>query len=373
MDRPRRAATKVTNFRKYHLSGDLDQTLQGVVDSRITHFEMAQSTEELQKQLEEEKVQTKRMLEDMECMKIEHELETHKLQQKQWQATMEQLKEAREHAEQEHTKYMEGIKEMTGNVKDTTSKNMLDWFKSQTEQLTKPPENHNNEEEERARQEQEARDKEIRDLKKQQEDIAYRLVTLTGAAHTANQPPGTSQNEGHLSRATQDILLDQLKGTLSSRKEEDPNRLLLKAFITSQNKTTGEGGTNTLKPAILGGISNPDTNGMAEWLASLNRQEEGESEIARLTLSGEGDPGTKSQKNRSGILDKATTNIQQKQVWPQQNLGEDWADEDIEFKQLRFEHLVAGNQNHRNLCRSSRDTGQTQVIKKNRIYEAQRL
>ena len=45
---------------------------------------------------------------------------------------------------------------------------------------------------------------------------------------------------------------------------------------------------------------------------------------------------------KSGILDKATTNIQQKQVWPQQNLGEDWADEDVEFKQMKFEHLVAG-------------------------------
>ena len=42
------------------------------------------------------------------------------------------------------------------------------------------------------------------------------------------------------------------------------------------------------------------------------------------------------------MLDKATTSIQQKQVWPQQNLGEDWADEDVEFKQMQFEHLVAG-------------------------------
>ena len=37
-----------------------------------------------------------------------------------------------------------------------------------------------------------------------------------------------------------------------------------------------------------------------------------------------------------------TTNIQRKEVWPQKNLGEDWAEEEIEFKQVRFEHLVAG-------------------------------
>ena len=45
---------------------------------------------------------------------------------------------------------------------------------------------------------------------------------------------------------------------------------------------------------------------------------------------------------KSGMLDKATINIRHKEVWPQKNLGEDWAEEEIEFKQLRFEHLVAG-------------------------------
>ena len=57
---------------------------------------------------------------------------------------------------------------------------------------------------------------------------------------------------------------------------------------------------------------------------------------------GEGDPLGRQGKARSGILDRATTNIQDKQVWPQQNLGEDWADEDMEFKQIKFEHMVAG-------------------------------
>ena len=62
--------------------------------------------------------------------------------------------------------------------------------------------------------------------------------------------------------------------------------------------------------------------------------------FAKLLGTGDGDP--RAVKVKSGILDKATTNIQQKQVWPQQNLGEDWADEDVEFKQMKFEHLVAG-------------------------------
>ena len=79
---------------------------------------------------------------------------------------------------------------------------------------------------------------------------------------------------------------------------------------------------------------------MTEWLVNLNRQEEGESELSRIPLFSEIEGRTG--KVKSGVLDRATTNIQQKQVWPQQNLGEDWADEDVEFKQIRFKHLVAG-------------------------------
>ena len=79
---------------------------------------------------------------------------------------------------------------------------------------------------------------------------------------------------------------------------------------------------------------------MHEWLAQLNQQEEGE----YLITSGvqEGDGEHRGGKLRSGMLDKSTTSIKQKQVWPQKNLGEDWAEDELEFKQLRFEHLVAG-------------------------------
>ena len=70
---------------------------------------------------------------------------------------------------------------------------------------------------------------------------------------------------------------------------------------------------------------------MADWLANLNKQEEGESDLAHY-LVGEGDLTVRQGKTKSGILDRASTNIQQKQVWPQQNLGEDWADEEVDFK-----------------------------------------
>ena len=134
--------------------------------------------------------------------------------------------------------------------------------------------------------------------------------------------------------------------------------MLLRALITQSNKTSGEGGTSTLKPEIASRIAGVNSNTMADWLAGLNRQEEGESELTRIPMLGEEEGLNKQGKNKSGILEKATTNIQQKQVWPQQNLGEDWVDEEVEFKQLKFEHLVAGgDQGYRDLLRTSRDSG----------------
>ena len=142
--------------------------------------------------------------------------------------------------------------------------------------------------------------------------------------------------------------MQQLRSALSSKKEEDTNKMLLKALITGQNKVPGEGGTDTLKPALINSWLNPESgNTMAEWLANLNRQDEGEFDLSKFHMSGEGE--AKAVK-KSGILDKATTNIQDKQVWPQQNLGEDWADEDVEFKQMKFEHLVAGDTRTIEIC-----------------------
>ena len=271
-------------------------------------------------------------------MRLQQELETEKLKQKQWHLMMEHLKETREHAEREHTKYLEELKQAAEGVKQNTSKSMLDWFKAQASMINKPGgpvEEIETPEQERARLEKEAQEKEIRDLQAQQLEITQKLERLTGVTQHSKDP--------NIEGASQELLLQQLKSTLTNKKEEDPNKALIRALVTAQNKTQGEGGTSTLKPTLLNGILGGDgtSNTMAEWLANLNRQEEGESEISKLAVLGDMDQGQKPGKNRSGILDKATTNIQQKQVWPQQNLGEDWADKEVEFKQMKFEHLVA--------------------------------
>ena len=62
------------------------------------------------------------------------------------------------------------------------------------------------------------------------------------------------------------------------------------------------------------------------------------------------------------MLDKATTNIISKEVWPQKNLLEDWADEEMEFKQLQFEHLVAGE-----LCTIETCTEPAQILGRLRL------
>ena len=125
-----------------------------------------------------------------------------------------------------------------------------------------------------------------------------------------------------------------------------PNRALLKALVTGQNKTTGAGGTSTLKVDILHRIAEEGEFSMAEWLASLNKQEEGESEVHRMfsKVDDESDCRSKCRYTniKSSMLDKCTMNIRCKEVWPQKNLGEDWAEEEVEFKQLKSEHLVAG-------------------------------
>ena len=200
------------------------------------------------------------------------------------------------------------------------------------------------EETHRQRVQEQERQAALAELKKQQEELTKKIKDMqedptswhTSARDNLGGPQGLNL------WGLKEVLLQQLKTALSAQKEEHPNKALLKALVTQQNKVTGEGGISMLKPSILNKLAAGNSNTMAEWLASLNKQEEGESKISKFPLLIDDDSTTRPSKVKSGILDKATTNIQQIQVWPQQNLREDWADEEVEFKQMRFKHLVAG-------------------------------
>ena len=191
----------------------------------------------------------------------------------------------------------------------------------------------------------------VAELIKQQESLQRQITDITGSSHpkedtladTLRQAIGAG---GSKQNNQQDILIDQLRAALAPKEEDkDPNKVLIKALLTNSNKTIGPGGTSTLKTDLLKKLSGEGEFSMAEWLASLNKQEEGESEVLRLLNREDVSDCSmecKHGKFRSGMLDKSTTNIRHKEIWPQKNLREDWAEEEMEFKQLRFEHLVAG-------------------------------
>ena len=348
MDRPKRAATKVTNFRKYHLSGNLDEEVEGLVGARVGQFEMAKTLEELQQQLETERENSKRLQQDADRARIEHELELERMKQEQWQVAMDKIKEAREQASQEHSKCLQRMEQVAQNTMREASHHSLEWLKSQMAKLSANPsrEPELTEEQERIRKQQQEKEAAIQELRAQQEEITRKLADLEGGSQPPAGDPLSSiratLHSGGPQPRKQEVLLQQLRSALSGKQEEDPNKALLKALLTQQNKASGDDGTSTLKPNILNRLLLSEPKGMAEWLANLNKQEEGEFDISRIPLLGEEDNQGKAVRVKSGILDKATTNIQQKQVWLQQNLGEDWADEEVEFKQMKFEHLVAG-------------------------------
>ena len=239
---------------------------------------------------------------------------------------------------------MEQLEQAADSALGESSTQTLEWFKSQMDKFTK----HTNPgpdpaEQERLRLQQE-KEQRLKELLKQQEELSREVAALQGTT-TTDDPAASIKKalaQSGEQQLTGEVLLQQLRTALSGKNEEDPNKLLLKALITQQNKTAGEGGTNTLKIGLVNRISAANTNTMAEWLATLNKQEEGESDPNSYPFPGEEDLLIRQGSRKSGILEKAVTNIQLKQVWPQQNLGEDWADEGVEFKQLRFEHLIAG-------------------------------
>ena len=338
MDRPHRPA-KVTNYRQFHLSGDLDQVVQGKVSQTIDRLEqtfkaltMSSDEEsrnaELLAQVSEQKTKNRSMQWQVENMKLQNELEAEKLQEAQWEAALQQLKEAREKMTKEHNRNLEQIKSMNAEPVHKGSGQAVAWLQEEL---------HNRNQETEAEKRDGEKKQILEDLQRQQEELQRKIADISGKD---TGPTGMSSDN------SQQLLLEQLRSALTTKEtEKDPNKALLTALITSQNKAPGPSGTSTLKTDLMNRMAGCNEFSMAEWLASLNKQDEGESEVLRA-LAREEDSDCRLEcrhsKMKSGMLDKSTTHIRHKEVWPQKNLGEDWAEEEIEFKQLKFEHLVVG-------------------------------
>ena len=289
--------------------------------------------EELQEMLREQKEHSQKLQQQVETMRLRNQLEAEKMQQAQWETALEQLKETREQIAQQHEENIRKMRSMAQETVSTRTSQPLNWLQ---EELTKTnPLAPSSLDEDRHKADR------LEELHRQQEELQKEIASLTGREYSAT--PGNPSTKN----TDQELLLEQLKAALAPQEgDKDPNKALLKALITSSNKVQGASGTSTLRPDVLSKLAGDMEFSMAEWLASLNKQEEGESEISKLLgkLDDESDCRAECRhtKMKSGMLDKSTTNIRHKEVWPQKNLGEDWAEEEIEFKQLRFEHLVAG-------------------------------
>ena len=141
MDRQRRSASKVTDYRKYHLSGDLEQTLQGKVSGTVELLEgplqttMATSPvkedatpEELQELLKEHKDNSARLQQQVEALRLRNELEAEKMQQQQWELTIEQLKHSCELMAQQHELNMNKIRCMVEEATKETGNQAVAWM-----------------------------------------------------------------------------------------------------------------------------------------------------------------------------------------------------------------------------------------------------
>ena len=359
MDRQRRTTAKDINYRKFHLSGDLEQVVQGKVSGTVQLLEKEimegppsisedATPEQLQEMIKERQENSARLQQQAETMKLRNQLEAEIKQQEQWKLAIQQLKQARENQAQEHERNLEKMKTMAQEKARHPKDQAVAWLQTQLSSTsltgaeatngthTTPP----------MEEEDSQRSTLLQQLLKQQEDLQKQIEEASkenAATAFFRQPPAgipeSSRNQG--------LLLEQAKVALAPKSvDTEPNRALLKALLSAQNKTTGTGGTSTLRPEVYNKITGDREFSMADWLASLNRQEEGESEVNKILsrLDDEFDCRTdcRHNKTKSGMLNKSTTNIRHKEVWPQKNLGEDWAEEEIEFKQLKFEHLVAG-------------------------------
>ena len=283
---------------------------------------------ELQAQVAKQKTKNRSMQWQVENMKLQNELDAEKLQEEQWEAALQQLKEARDKMSEEHRRNLEQIKTMNTEPAHKGSGQAVAWLQEEL---------HNRNQETEAEKRYREKKQLLQDLQKQQEELQRKIADISGRDIG---PTGVNPDN------SQQLLLEQLRAALTTKEtEKDPNKALLKALITSQNKTYGPSGTSTLKTDLVNRMTGCTEFSMAEWLASLNKQDEGESEVLKVLAREEESDcrlECRHSKMKSGMLDKSTTNIRHKEVWPQKNLGEDWAEEEIEFKQLKFEHLVAG-------------------------------
>ena len=264
-------------------------------------------------------------------MRLRNLLEEETLKQQEHELTMEKLRQNREKAMNTHKNRIEELNKALQEKE--SQEDTVKWLQEQLALHGGPsPAPLESEEARKKREAEEQKLKLIEDIRSQQQDLAKKLADLTG------EQPSIEDT-----KTDQAAMIQQLHSALTTKAAGDPQKAMLRALMTQSNKTPTLGGAQALRPEIMAKLLNSDqipSNDMSSRLANFNKEDEGESLLRYNNAELEG--GCSHTKLKSGMLDKSTMNIKQKQVWPQKNLGEDWAEEEIDYKHIRFEQLVAG-------------------------------
>ena len=312
---------------------------------------MSKKEKELLQQLEAQKAASTKLLEELATLKIQNQIELERQKQEQWTVAISKLKEIQEQSKSDHATQLDNITKLIQEATGTPSEDS--GLVSKLKELLQAKSE--SEEEKRKREEEEAEKRRNRDMVlkvlEQQKQLQEQMTELTklnldeetkmllNAQVPINPTPSTEDTT-----LTQSQLIEQLRKTLGTTETEDPQKAVLRQFLSKSNTINTTGGATTLKPQLLKQLTGENEDfSMAEWLARFNKQEQGELKL-------EIDEELKQKSSRSGMLDKATSNIQQKEVWPQKNLLEDWADEELSFNQMQFEHHVAGEARTIEMC-----------------------
>ena len=294
----------------------------------------------LRAELEKQKQINEQVKQELEAAQLRQQLEAERMKQKEWEHARSQIEASQQEAKARHEQI---LKEMSEAKKASTDKNEalqhlkariaeLEGTKETKEEGVDPPPH------------QAVADK-LQELMKKKEEIIQAAQGATRGHEDnpviqdllrkleAQKAPEAAQKDD------QAKLMEHLIQTIQGKTVEDrvhQQKEVLKQFLVDANKVPTTGGATTLKPELLKKLTGEsDIFNMGEWLAKLNKQGLEESKCDTCTED------CKHHK-KSGMLDKATTNIQHKETWPQKNLLEDWADEDMDFKNMQFEHLIAG-------------------------------
>ena len=143
LELPKCSASKVTDFRRYHLSGDLDEVVQGKVSGTVKQIEahatamnpsaipVDATQEQLQQMIKEQKENSSKLQQQMEVLQLRNTLEAEQMQQQQWELTIQKLKQTRDMMTQQHEVNMTKISDMAEEAGEPSTGQAVAWMQDQ--------------------------------------------------------------------------------------------------------------------------------------------------------------------------------------------------------------------------------------------------